>query len=64
MDFVHDQLSGGRKFRVLTVIDKWHRECMALEADFALTDQSVVEALESVALERGLPAVNHRRSWQ
>ncbi len=24
MDFVHDQRANGRKFRVLTVIDKWH----------------------------------------
>lgn len=30
MDFVHDQLSSGRKFRMLTVIDKWHRQCVAL----------------------------------
>ena len=37
MDFVHDQLSNGRKFRVLTVIDKWPRQCVALQADFALT---------------------------
>lgn len=55
MDFVHDQLAGGRKFRVLTVIDKWHRECVALQADFALTGYSVVDALEAVALERELP---------
>jgi putative transposase len=37
MDFVHDQLANGRKFRVLTVIDKWHRQCVALLADFCLT---------------------------
>lgn len=55
MDFVHDQLAGGRKFRVLTVIDKWHRECVALHADFALTGQSVVEALQALASERALP---------
>jgi putative transposase len=52
MDFVHDQLSSGRKFRVLTVIDKWHRLCVALQADFALTGQSVVEALNEIAQER------------
>ena len=37
MDFVHDQLSDGRTFRLLTVIDKWHPQCVALQADFALT---------------------------
>ncbi len=53
MDFVHDQLANGRKFRVLTVIDKWHRQCVALEADYSLTGQSVVEAMNDIA--RDLP---------
>jgi putative transposase len=55
MDFVHDQLQNGRKFRVLTVIDKWNRECVALQADFALTGQSVVDALQAVAATHQLP---------
>lgn len=55
MDFVHDQLANGRKFRVLTVIDKWHRRCVALQADYCLTGQSVVDAMNEIALERGLP---------
>lgn len=36
MDFVYDQLVSGRPFRVLTVIDKWSRESILLEADFSL----------------------------
>jgi putative transposase len=55
MDFVHDQLTSGRKYRVLTILDKWNRESIALPADFALTGQSVVEALQSVKLTRRLP---------
>jgi putative transposase len=55
MDFVHDQLSNGRKFRVLTVIDKWHRQCVALEADFALTGHSVVDAMNEIARSRQMP---------
>jgi len=55
MDFVHDQLADGRKFRVLTIIDKWHRQCVALHVDFSLSGQSVVDALNEVALERALP---------
>jgi putative transposase len=55
MDFVHDQLSSGRKFRVLTVIDKWHHQCVALQADHALTGQSVVDALNETARKRELP---------
>ena len=55
MDFVHDQLANGRKFGVLTVIDKWHRQCVALQADFSLTGQSVVDAMNEIALSRPLP---------
>lgn len=55
MDFVHDQLTSGRRFRVLTVIDKWNRQCIALHVDFALTGQSVVDALQAVRQTHGLP---------
>ncbi len=55
MDFVHDQLADGSKFRVLTIIDKWHRQCVALHVDFSLSGQSVVDALNEVAPERALP---------
>ena len=56
MDFVHDQLANGRKFRVLTVIDKWHRQCVGLQADYSLTGQSVVDAMNEIALSRELPS--------
>jgi len=35
MDFVHDQLLDGRRFRVLTVIDQWSRESVSVERFFA-----------------------------
>jgi putative transposase len=37
------------------VIGKWHRLCVSLQADRALTGQSVVDALSEIALERELP---------
>lgn len=55
MDFVRDQLASGRKFRVLAVIDQWSRESVLVEANFALTGQSVVEALERLSQTRPLP---------
>lgn len=55
MDFVHDQLACGRKFRVLTVIDQWSRESVLLEASFSLTGQSAVDALQALSLHRPLP---------
>ena len=30
-DFVHDSCGNGQKFRALTVIDEWTRECLAIE---------------------------------
>jgi putative transposase len=56
MDFVHDQLTSGRKFRVLAVIHEWDRQCIALQVDFALTGQSVVDALQGVRHMHGLPS--------
>jgi len=55
MDFVHDQLLNGRRFRVLTVLDKWSRESVLLETRFSLTGQSVVDALQGLSLTRPLP---------
>jgi len=55
MDFVHDQLVTGRAFRVLTVIDQWSRESVLMEANVALTGQSVVDALEALSAHRPPP---------
>jgi len=51
----HDQLVTGRAVRVLTVIDKWSRDSVLLEANVALTGQTVVDALEAVSAHRPLP---------
>ncbi len=55
MDFVHDQLADGRAFRVLTVVDKWSRESVLLEAGFRLSGESVAQALSRVSAARPLP---------
>jgi putative transposase len=44
MDFVHDQLLDGRKFRVLTVVDQWSRPTPTLEARFSFRGKDVVAA--------------------
>ena len=36
LDFVHNQLSGGQKFRILTVVDVYSREGLATEVDYRL----------------------------
>jgi putative transposase len=55
MDFVHDQLVNGRRFRILTVIDQWSRESVSVEAGFSLTGGSVAETLDQAAQHRPLP---------
>jgi putative transposase len=57
MDFVSDSLYNGRRFRVLTVVDNFSRECPVLEADHSLTGKRVSRVLERMALTRGLPEV-------
>jgi putative transposase len=55
MDFVSDSLATGRKFRTLTIIDEFTRECPALEVDTSLPGLRVVRVLDRLSVERGLP---------
>lgn len=48
MDFVHDNLFDGRKFRVLSVVDIFSRFCIALEVRKSFLGINVVEILESL----------------
>lgn len=57
MDFVSDNLYNGRRFRVLTVVDNFTRECPVIEVDHSLTGQRVTRALDRMALVHGLPQV-------
>lgn len=57
MDFLHDRLEDGRRFRVLTMVDDYSRECPALVADTSLTGARVAQVLERLAESRGLPAL-------
>jgi len=55
MDFVVDGLATGRMVRILTVVDAYTRECVALEADFSLGSGRVTRVLERAIAERGRP---------
>ena len=46
MDFVSDQLYNGKRFRVLTLIDLFIRECLAAYADKAIKGEGVCEILK------------------
>jgi len=55
MDFLHDALAGGRKFRTLSIEDAYTREMPVIEVDTSLPALRVVRVLEKLRLERGLP---------
>jgi putative transposase len=56
MDFVHDQLATGRKLRVLTIVDTFTRFSPALEPRFTFRGADVVDVLERVDRQVGLPS--------
>ncbi len=50
-----DQLVGGQRFRLLTLVDNQSRESLAIEVGQRLTGDDVVRVLEQVTAERGKP---------
>jgi len=55
MDFIVDGLATGRMVRILSVVDAYTRECLALEADTSLGSGRVTRVLERLIDERGRP---------
>jgi putative transposase len=55
LDFIHDQLSNGQKFRALTVVDIFSREALAIEVGVRLRGEHVVEVLNRLVRQRGAP---------
>ena len=55
LDFVSDQMTDGRRLRILTVIDNCTRECLALVADTSLSGRRVARELDAIISRRGRP---------
>src|SRR5436853_423868 len=55
LDFIHDQLTDGRRFRILAIVDDCTRECLALVADTSISGRRVARELDSVVRRRGQP---------
>jgi putative transposase len=55
LDFVMDTLVNGRRFRILTMVDDFTRECLGLVADTSLTGARVVRELDRIVETRGRP---------
>lgn len=57
LDFMHDQLADGRKFRLLNVIDDYRREGLAIEVGFSLPAMRVIRTLNQLLEYREKPLV-------
>ncbi len=55
LDFAHDAVACGRTIRVLSVVDVYTRECLALEVDTSFASRRVTRVLEAIVAERGQP---------
>ncbi len=55
MDFMHDQLSDRRSYRLFNVIDDFNREGLAIEIDLSLPAGRVVRTLDQIIEWRGKP---------
>ena len=53
MDFVSDQLGNGSKFRVLTIVDTFSRDCIEVEGSRSFPSFRVVETLRRIFFETG-----------
>lgn len=55
IDFMHDALVCGRRFRTFNVVDDFNREALAIEIDLNIPAQRVVRVLDRIVANRGYP---------
>ena len=59
-DFVQVRTSNGRAVRLLTIIDEYTRECLAIRAQRSIRSSDVIDTLAGLMTARGVP--EHIRS--
>jgi putative transposase len=57
LDFVHDQLACGRRFRILNIVDDVTRECLAAIPDTSISGRRVTRELTTLIESRGKPQI-------
>jgi putative transposase len=57
LDFVHDQLACGRRFRILNIADDVTRECLAAIPDTSISGKRVARELTTLIEARGKPTM-------
>jgi putative transposase len=55
LDFAADAIATGRAIRILSVIDTFTRECLALEVDTSFASRRVTRVLDQIIGWRGMP---------
>ena len=55
IDFVHDRLSNGRPYKMLTVLDEYTREALCVSVNTRMGANEVLEALYPLLLKHGKP---------
>ena len=54
-DFVHERTHDGRPLRLLTMVDEYSRECLAIKVARKLGSQDVLSTLARLFVQRGTP---------
>jgi transposase InsO family protein len=54
-DFIHDRTEYGQKLKMFTVLDEYTRECLEIRVDKRLDSRHVMETLDELMTERGVP---------
>lgn len=55
MDFMSDNLSSGRRLRLLTIVDDYSRLCHRIEVDTSIGGARITDILNEISLREGLP---------
>ena len=59
-DFLFDTTESGRTIKLMPIVDEFTRECLVIDVSTSITSHDVIERLDALFLERGMPA--HLRS--
>ncbi len=57
LDFVHDQMANGRRFRVLNITDDITHECLGAIPDTSISGKRVARELTAIIERRGKPGM-------
>jgi transposase InsO family protein len=55
-DFAQERTAEGKAFRILAVVDEYTRECLVLDVGRSLRSEDVLDRLETLFVQRGVPS--------